>query len=64
MLVAARNRQYSENGDYQDMYSVLLDRLDFVLYSLMSGLVSPAEPKEAKAKAKPELVKIDRERVQ
>jgi hypothetical protein len=63
LLVAARNRQYRDSGEYPDIYCVLLERLDFVLYSLMAGLVSPAEPKEAK---KPQLVKmkIDRERVQ
>jgi hypothetical protein len=56
-LIAIRNRQYRENGNYADELAVAVARIDFLLHDLMSGLVSPFAAKPAMM-AKKEPVRI------
>ena len=56
-LIGFRNRLYKETGSYPDDLGAAIERLEFVVYSLMSGLITPARVKkdatkvEAPAKA-------------
>jgi hypothetical protein len=55
-LTACRNRLYRETGTYPDDLGAAIFRLDFVLYHLMTGLVSPAEAKRTAPKQPPAII--------
>lgn len=40
-LIACRNRDYRDNGHYDDKLGAAIARVDFLLYDIMAGLVSP-----------------------
>jgi len=44
-LIACQNRLYRETGSYPDDLGAAIQRLEFLLYGIMAGLVSPAAPK-------------------
>jgi hypothetical protein len=47
-LIACQNRLYRDNGSYPDDLAAAIQRLEFLLHSIMAGLITP---KEAKAVA-------------
>jgi hypothetical protein len=56
-LVICRNRHYRDTGDYADNLAAAIARLDFLLYDIMAGLVSPVDRK-ARATAKADSTRI------
>ena len=49
-LIACQNRLYRETGSYPDDLGAAIQRLEFLLYGIMAGLVTPSEAKTGAAK--------------
>jgi hypothetical protein len=61
-LIACRNRQYRETGDYPEDLGAAIQRMEFLLRDILAGLISPVASKTDAAKA--ELARINRARIQ
>ena len=60
-LSACQHRLYRETGIYPDDLGAAIQRLEFLLYGILAGLISPGETKVALIETSP---KKDRERIQ
>jgi hypothetical protein len=61
-LILCRNRQYREAGNYSEDLGAAIERTEFLLRDILTGLVTPVESRTEAAKA--EDAKINRARIQ
>jgi hypothetical protein len=55
-LIVCRNRQYRETGNYPEGLGAAIERMEFLLRHILTGLVTPVESKRDAAKTNRALV--------